>query len=129
MRHHERVVRVGDDDVRGGRALEDLGFRRRHRVARAEVADVRVADVDPDADVRLGDADERPNLAGVIHAELDDGDIRGVDELGQRERQADVVVEVAAVAVDAEARRQQVGRHFLRRRLAGAAGDRDDLRA
>ena len=52
-----------------------------------------------------------------------------VPQLEQRQRQADVVVEVPLVPEHRVARRQELRRHFLRRRLAGAAGDRDDTGA
>ena len=63
--------------------------------ARLEEPEVRVADVGPDADVRLGDADERADFARVIHPELDDRHVRPVPQLQQRQRQTDVVVQVA----------------------------------
>ena len=71
--------------------------------------------------------DQRADLAGVIHAQFDDGDLRPLPQLDERQRQPDVVVEVPAVAHHAIPRRQKLRRHFLRRGLAGAAGDRHDL--
>ena len=73
--------------------------------------------------------DQRADFPGVIHPELDDRDLRPLPQLDQRQRQPDVVVEVPAVAHHAIPRREQLRRHFLRRGLAGAAGDRHDLRA
>ena len=60
---------------------------------------------------------------GVVHAELDDGHLGTVRKLGQRQRQADVVVEIAAIPEHAIARGQQIRRDFLGGGLAGAAGD------
>ena len=111
--------------VRRG-VLEDLGLGVGDRIRRGEEPEVRVADVGPDADVRLRDADERPDLAGMIHAELDHCHLRSGPQLEQRERQADVVVQVPLVPEHPVASRQELRRDFLRRRLAGAAGDRDD---
>ena len=74
----------------------------------------------------FGDCDERADLAGVVHAELDDRDLGTVAQLDERQRQADVVVQIAAIAEDAVAGRQQIGGDFLGRRLSGAAGDGDD---
>ncbi len=79
----ERIVGVRHHECSRLRAIEDLRLRAGHGLARSEVADVRVADVGPHADVWLGDADERADLALVIHAELDDGEVRPVDELEQ----------------------------------------------
>ena len=47
-------------------------------------------------------------------------------QLEQRQRQADVVVEIPLVPEHPVPRRQELRRHFLRRGLAGAAGDRHD---
>ena len=90
---------------------------------------MRFADVGPHPYVRFGDADQRADFAGVIHPQFDDGNLRPLPQLDERQRQPDVVVEVPAVADDAVPRREKLRRHFLRRRLAGAAGDRHDLRA
>ena len=73
--------------------------------------------------------DERADLARVIHPELDDRDVRRVAQLEQRQRQADVVVQIARVPEHAVARVEELRRHFLGRRLAGAAGDRHDRAA
>ena len=56
---HARVVGVGDEHVARARLLENLRLGVGDRVGRREEAEVRVADVGPDADVGLGDADER----------------------------------------------------------------------
>jgi hypothetical protein len=42
---------------------------------------VGVADVGPDADVRLGDGDERADFACVIHPQLDDRHVRHVPQI------------------------------------------------
>ena len=97
--------------------------------ARLEEADVRVPDVGPHAHLRLGDADQRADFARVIHAQLDHRDVGPRAQLEQRERQADVVVQVAPVPKHRVLRRQELRRELLRRRLARAARDGDDLRA
>ena len=63
--------------------------------ADAKKPEVRVADVRPDAHVRLGDADQRADFPGVIHAQFDHRHVGPRTQLEQRERQADVVVQVA----------------------------------
>ena len=113
----------------GARLLEDLRLGVGDRVGGREEPEVRVADVGPHADVRLRDADERADFAGMIHAELDDRHLRPRPQLEERERQADVVVQVPLVAKHPVPRRQKLRRDFLRRRLARAAGDRHDPRA
>ena len=95
----------------------------------AKKPEMRLADVRPHPDVRLGDAHQRADLAGVIHPQFDDRNLRPLPQLDQRQRQPDVVVEVPAVADHPVARREKLRRHFLRRGLARAAGDRHDLRA
>ena len=120
---------LATSSVDGVGALEDLGLGVGDRVERREEAEVRLADVRPDPHVRLGDAHQRADLPGVIHAQLDDGDLRPLPQLDERQRQPDVVVEIPAVADDAVPRREKLARHFLRRGLAGAAGNRHDLRA
>ena len=111
------------------RLLEDLGLGVGDRVGGREEAQVRVADVGPHAHVGLGDADERADLPGVIHAQFDHRHLRPGAQLEQRERQADVVVQIALVPKHRVARRQELRGDLLRRRLARAAGDRHDLRA
>ena len=128
-RHHARIVGVGDEHVAGARLLQDLGLGVGDRVRGCEEPEVRVADVGPHADVRLGDADQRPDFAGMIHAELDHRDLRPRPQLQERERQADVVVQIPLVPEHPVTRRQELRRDFLRRGLARAAGDRDDRRA
>ena len=53
-----------------------FGLRVGDRVERGEEAEMRFADVRPHADVRLGDAHQRADLPGVIHAQFDDGHLR-----------------------------------------------------
>ena len=128
-RRDQRIVGVRHEHVLLARAFEDLRLRVRDRADRREEAEVRLAHVRPDAHVRLGNPHERADLPRVVHSELDDGNLRPLPQLHERERQPDVIVEVPAVADDAVARRQQLAGHLLGRRLPGAAGDGDDLRA
>ena len=97
--------------------------------ARSEESHVRVADVGPHADLRLRDANQRANLPWMVHPKLDDRDVRPVAQLQQRQRQADVVVQVPLVPEHAVSRGQELRGDLLGRRLAGAAGDRRDARA
>ena len=128
VRHHERIVGVHDNDVGRRRALENLGLGVGEGLARREVPEMRVADVGPHANLGLGDPDEQAELARVVHPEFHDRDVGSVPQLEQRERQPEVVVEIALVPHDPEALGQQRRDRFLRRRLAGAAGDGDHRR-
>ncbi len=122
------VVRVRNQHRRRRRPVEDLGLGVGDRIHGCEKADVRLADVRPHAVFRLGNADERPDFARVIHTQLDDRHIRPAPQFDQRQRQPDVIVEVAAIPDDPVFRGQQLGCQFFGRRLPGAAGDGDDLR-
>ena len=125
-RRNQRIVGVGDEHGRRRRPFEDLGLGVGNRVHRREEAEVRLADVRPHTDIGLGDAHQRADLPGVVHAQLDDRNLRLPPQLDERRRQPDVVVEVPAVADHAVPRLEKLTRHFLRRRLPGAAGDGDD---
>ena len=99
------------------------------RVTRDQFYQMRFADVGPHPDLRLRDADERADFSGMIHAEFDHRHLRSRPQLEERERQADVVVEVPRVAKYPISRRKKFRRDFLCRRLPSATRDRDDLRS
>jgi hypothetical protein len=89
---------------------------------------VGVADVGPDADLGFRDTDEGANFAWMVHAEFDHRDLRPRAQLEQRQRQADVVVQVPRVAEHPVARREELRRGLLRRRFARAPGNGHHLR-
>ena len=60
------------------------------------------------------------------HAHLNDGHFVPLRQPEERERHADVVIEIPGGPVHGKALRQDGGRHFLRRCLADGAGDADD---
>ena len=124
--HDPRIVGVGDEHVLGVSGLENFGFRVGNRLGRLEEAEMGVANIGPHADVRFRDADQRANLSRMVHAQLDDSDLRPGPQLEQRERQTDVVVEIPLVPEDAITRRQKLRGDFLGRRLSGTSGDRHD---
>ena len=128
-RDDARIIGVGDEQRRARRALENLRLCVGDRVDRGEEADVRLADVRPHAYVGLGDADERADFPGVIHPQLDDGNLRPPAQRDERQRQPDVVVQVPLVPDHAVPRRQERARDFLRGRLPRAAGNRHDFGA
>ena len=112
----------GEGGMRGGAG--EVGEERPllvgDAVLRAEELDVRRADRGDDPDVRLGDADEVADLARMVRPHLHDEDVGVGRAVEDRERQAEVVVEVAGGGVDLEAARAEERRdEFLRRRLTG----------
>ena len=126
-RRNAFVVGVGDQDRAACRTLEDLRLRIRNRLDRSEEPEVGFAHIGPDAHVGLGNANQRADLPCVIHPQLDDGDLRPLAQLDERQRQPDVIVEVSAVANDAVSRREKLRRNFFRRGLSCAAGDGHDF--
>ncbi len=122
-RHHACVIRIRHEHGVGAGPLENLGLGLGNAVGAAEVADVRVAHVGPHAHVRLGHADQHADFPRVVHAELHHRDVRAMPKLEQRERQSEVVVEVARILHDLERSAQQRRNRFLRAGLACAPGD------
>ncbi len=127
-RRHARIVGVGDEQIGGTRLLENLRLRVRDRVGRRKESQMRVSDIRPDAHVGLSDADQRADFTSVIHTELDHRHVRLPPQLEQRERQANVIVQIPFVPKHAIARGQEIGRQLLRRRLSRASGYGHDLR-
>src|SRR5690606_41722432 len=79
-----------------------------------------------ETDRRLGDAHQMSDLALMIRAHLDDGETMLRGEAQQRERHADVSVEIAARRERRADARENRSDHFLRRRLAVAPRDAND---
>ena len=102
------VVGIGDEHGRRRGALEDLGLRVGDGIHRVKEAQMRFADVGPHPYIRFSDAHERADFAGVIHPQFDDGNLRPLPQLDERQRQPDVVIEVSAVADDAVPRRKKL---------------------
>ncbi len=83
-------------------------------------------------DRRLGDLREQRRFARMIHAEFDHRQLMCGVQTEQRERQADVVVEIARrreTRVCADRGGEDRRDHFLDRRLAVAAGHGDERHA
>ncbi len=78
-------------------------------------------------DARCGDGGQFLDFTGVIHADLDHSGARIEGHPQQRQRNADVIVEVAGGAAHFHGRRKQVGHNFFGGGLAGAAGDCDHI--
>ena len=78
-------------------------------------------------DLRAGKARQRLDIAGVVHADLDNGEIGGRGHARQGQRHAPMVVVAGFGGVDIALSGQGDPGHFLGRGLADRAGDGDDL--
>ena len=77
-------------------------------------------------DMRPRETRQRGDLAGVVHADLGDAEFGVRRHARQGQRQAPVVVVGGDRGMGAAERGQDGPQHLLRRRLADAAGDRDE---
>ena len=128
---HQRIVGVHHRRGRGPQPPVELGLGLGHAVQRAEPFEVCRRHAGDDPDVGFGDLGETPDLAGAVHAELEDGDDVGIGQAEQGEGQPDqIVLRARRPQHPARAERPlQDGRqHLLGGGLAVAAGDRDDAR-
>ena len=80
--HDERIVGIGDEQRLARAALQNLGLGVGDGLARAKEPDVRVSDIGPHADVRLGNFDEPSDFSRVIHAQFDHGDVKAGRQAG-----------------------------------------------
>ena len=90
------VVGVDHGGAARRQRLEDLALGARDRLFRVEEFEVREPGVGDERDVRLREPAEVADLARVVHAHLDHRAAVAGAQLEQRERQADVVVQIAA---------------------------------
>jgi hypothetical protein len=123
-----RIVGVEDGDAARGQAGKDLTLGQCHILHRAEALEVRAQGIVHQRHGGCRQARQVVDLAAVAHAHLDHRRAMRVTQPEQRQRQADLVVEVAArgqhrLRIAAEVRAQDRGAHFLDRGLAVAAGD------
>jgi hypothetical protein len=122
---HPCVVRVEHRHGVRAERRHEVTLLSRDLLAAAEELDVGGADVGDHAHRRPGDGGQARDLAAMVHAELHDDAVVAWIATQQRERKPELVVEIAGVL---EARRRHAedrGTHLLGRRLAVAAGDRD----
>ena len=104
-------------------ACQDLGLGRGDRLIAAEQLEMDRADVGDRGHVGLGDRAQLGDLAETAHRHLEHQELglgRGRED---RQRQADLGVEVLGAGVEAE--REDRPADVLDRRLAGRAGDPD----
>ena len=118
----ERVIVVQDQRRALGHPVADLQLGLADVLLAAQVADVGQADAGDDAHVRPGAAGQPADLAGVVHAHLDDGVLRPGADLEQGAGQAQLVVLVALGLDGAAQGAEGRGAELLGGGLAHAAG-------
>ncbi len=71
--------------------------------------------------IRLRHARQRADFTRMVHAHFDDGELHVARHIGQRQRHAEMIVEVARRRIGAPQRRQRRQQHFLGARFTHAA--------
>ena len=121
------IVAIQEGDAVRGQRCNQFEFGAGNAgLALFEVLNVRRAHVGDHAPVGRGDARQGGDLAGVIHAHLDDGDFVLRREAQQLQGQAEAVVEIALGLEDVELCAQRRGHGFLGGGFSRRAGDGDD---
>ena len=83
MTHHEIVVRIRHEHIVAAGALHDFGLGLANRVHGAEKFQVGGAHVRPHAHFGLRNIDERADFSKMVHAKLNDRDVRLVPQFQQ----------------------------------------------
>ena len=120
------VVGVDDRHTVGGEARKELTLAACDAFARAEAFEVSVASLGDDAERRFGEPGQQRDLASRAGTHLDHRRAVLAAQFQQRQRHADVVVEVALGRQHRSARGHHRGEQLLRRGLAVAAGHAND---
>jgi len=107
---------------------EDLGFGVGNGLDRAEILEMHRRDRGHQRDMRPRQGDERRDLAGVIHADLDRREGGARRQLRQRQRHAPMIVVGRGGGVGRAEPAERDAQHFLGAGLADRAGDRNDAR-
>jgi hypothetical protein len=121
------IVLVDHGDAVRRQATVDGALLAGHLVEAAHTLEVSALGVGHQGHGRGADLRQVGDLAGAVHAHLDHRRAMPGSEAEQGQRQADVIVQVAARRQHggAERRLEDGGDHFLGRRLAVRAGHRD----
>ena len=116
---------------RGSARLEaekDLRLGVGDRFERAEIFDMDRRDRGDQRRMRADHAHQRRDLAGVVHADLEDAEFRAGRQARKRQRHAPVIVVGGRRGVRFAARAEHRPQHLLGAGLADRAGDGDDPR-
>ena len=106
--------------------FHDLGLGGGDFLEVLEVAEMGGGDRGDDSHMRAHHLDQRPDLVGVVHADLEDAEIGIFRHARQGQRHAPVIVERRDGGMHPAGWRQHVTQHLLGGRLADRAGDGDD---
>ena len=121
-----RVVAVENRDAAGLEPEEDLGLGIGNRLDRREEAEMHRLHRRDHRDMRAHEPREVGDLAGMVHAELEDA-VAGVRrQAGERQRRAPMIVEPAGRGIGRAGAGERQAQRLLRPGLADAAGYRDD---
>jgi hypothetical protein len=122
----ERIVHVYDGGLCTAQCAEHLAFGPRDALEAAKALEVFVSGIGHKSHGRLGKRRECRDVACPVGAHLDDGRPVRRFQPHERERHADVIVEVAARGEALAHLRKDRGHHLLHRRLAVATADADE---
>jgi len=125
----EEWFRVRDHSRAPAQLIDELGLGGGHVVHGAHELQVYRRDVGDHADIGQGDARELTDLPVATHRHLDDDDLGALLDVEERQRDADLVVQVGRGGHGARHGPEESGEDVFCGRLAGAAGDGHDLDA
>ena len=108
-------------------ALEDLGLGLGNLVEALEIAEMGGGDARHHGHMRPHHGGQRPDLARVVHADLEDAEVGCLGHARQRQRHAPMIVERGDRRMHAALRLEHMAQHLLGRGLADLPGDGDDL--
>ena len=122
----ELIIRVDDRGPRGRKSGHHLALGARHTLEAAETLEMLGAGIGDEPDGGTCHCHECRHLARMVRTHLDDREAMLDGQAQQRERHANVIVEIATCCKTAARRGQDRSGHLLCSRLAVAAGDPDE---
>ena len=123
----KRLVAVENADGIFKARAQNVELLFQNALAAAEIFNVRRSDVRNDRIVRLGNRAQIRNLARVVRAELGHQKLCILRRIQNGHGKANIVIVVPCALEELKVSSQNARNHFLRRCLADAAGDADDL--